>query len=302
MTEVFLAPNEKASYNINRKYKDSLFCMLFGQEENKPDLLELYNALNDTSYTDPSELELYTMSDVIYMRMKNDVACMLHDTMSLIEHQSTINPNMPLRGLMYFSRMYERYRDTNGLNVYSSTLQKLPTPQYYVLYNGETKAPDRSVLRLSDAFIKPVEAGMFEWTAIMLNINAGHNKKILSACSKLNQYSQFVSKVRECGEEPELPAVAVDRAVDWCIENRILADFLQKHRAEVKDMFLTEYDEQETMRLFREEYKAEGRTEGQGHLISLLIAKGKSEDEIANLFDMTVEEVSSLAGIYHASF
>ena len=286
-TEKSIVAEEKPDYTINRKYKDSLFRMLFGQEESKPDLLALYNALNGTAYNDPSELELYTMSDVLYMRMKNDVACMLHDSLSLFEHQSTVNPNMPLRGFLYFARMYERYIDAHDLNVYSSKLQKLPAPNYYILYNGEQNMPDRQSYCLSDAYEQPVTEGTFEWTATMININAGHNQKLMDTCGKLKEYAAFVEKVREYSQDGASLVAAVDKASKWCIRNHVLEGFLKLHEAEVKDMILTEYDEEKTMRLFKEEYKAEGLAEGEGkHALEVYqrcLAKGMSQMEAIDI-------------------
>ena len=118
------------SYYINRKHKDSLFKIAFREKEN---LLELYNAINDSDYDNPEELTIYTMEDVVFMGIKNDISFLIGEMMNLYEHQSTENPNMPIRGLMYFAENYESYIARNDVDIYSSTLQKLPFPQYYVL-------------------------------------------------------------------------------------------------------------------------------------------------------------------------
>lgn len=158
-------------YRVNRKYKDRLFRQIF---HDKKDLLTLYNAINHTSYTDPNVMNLY-------------------------EHQSTINPNMPLRGVFYFSELYETYIELYELDVYGTKLIPLPLPQFVVFYNGEKDAPDRVDLKLSDAFVIPESNVAYtpalECTATMLNINAGHNQEILDNCKPLRDYSIFVSKV-----------------------------------------------------------------------------------------------------------
>lgn len=115
---------------IRQNYKDTLFRKLFGDPENKKELLSLFNALNGTAYTNEDDLEITTIGDVVYMSMKNDVSCILDCYMGLFEHQSTFNPNMPLRGLLYFGKLYDKYVVENECNLYGSTLIKIPTPRY----------------------------------------------------------------------------------------------------------------------------------------------------------------------------
>ncbi len=263
---------------INQFHKDRLFRAIFGYEKYKENLLSLYNALNDTNYTDTSELEITTIDDVVYMEMKNDISCILDSNISLFEHQSTKNPNMPLRGFMYFGKLFSKFIATSNINIYSRTIQKIPTPQYYVFYNGEEDAPDRVEMKLSDAFMKPVEPGKFEWTAIMLNINIGHNEKLLSACKVLREYAILIDTIREKQKQEKDIKEAIIEAVDECIVNGILADFLLEHKSEVIEMCLTEYDKEKTMRLFREEERAEARAEG--------LAEGINQERIQAIKNM----------------
>lgn len=243
--------------NVNREYKDRLFRFLFGREENKEYALSLYNALNGTSYTNADELEFTTIEDVVYMGMKNDVSFMIQNFMPLYEHQSSFNPNMPLRGLMYFGKLYDRYMEKNHFNRYGKILIKIPTPQYIVFYNGLEEHEEKEILRLSDAFETKDETGGFEWTAIMLNINYGRNRKLMEACKPLREYAIFVERVRESisrlGKEQ-----GIRKAIDDCIRDGILREVLSKNKAEVIGMTLTEYDEQEQMKLFKEEGREEG--------------------------------------------
>ena len=252
---------------VNIKYKDRLFRAYFGDEENRDKLLSLYNALNDSNYDDPGELEINTLDDVIYMKMKNDVSFIVGGYMSLYEHQSTLNPNMPFRGFCYFAKMYEKYKTQNHLNMFTSTLRMIPTPQYYVFYNGKVEAPDRTLLRLSDAFMQPVKEGEFEWTAVMLNVNNGKNKELMEKCRPLHEYAILVEKVREGVTEGLELEEAIDRAVNWCIHNDCMVQYLRKHREEVTDMWLTEYDEEETMQMFKEEYLEQGLEQGRAETI-----------------------------------
>ena len=162
---------------INKKYKDRLFAFIFGREENKAWTLELYNALNGSSYTDPNEIEITTLEDVLYMSMKNDVSILLQDRLGLYEQQSTYNPNMPVRQLMYIGKLYDSYIERNSYNRYGTKIIPLPIPKLYVFYNGAKDIEDE-ILYLSDAF--PEEADITEADIAvrvhLYNINKGHNK------------------------------------------------------------------------------------------------------------------------------
>ena len=246
---------------VNRKYRDRLFCLLFGNEEYKENILSLYNALCGTSHTNMDDIQIYTIDDVIYIKMKNDVSILLESFLYLWEQQSTYNPNMPIRGLMYFSKMYDRYIMENQLNIYGKTLIKLPTPRYTVLYNGTEELPGQMKLKLSESFINTDTSGDFEWTATMINLNNGKNDNLLEHCRPLRDYMTLVNKIRSNNETMKLED-AVDAAVTYCIENDVLKSFLVKHKAEVKDMCITEFNEKIFVDGVREEGRMEGRTEG----------------------------------------
>ena len=209
--------------HINRQFKDRLFRLLFGSEEYKENILSLYNALNNTSYTDVNDIELTTIDDIIYIRMKNDVSLLLHDTMNLWEQQSSYNPNMPVRGLMYFGNLYEAYISKSKHGIYSSKLIPLPTPRYVVLYNGTQDQPAVTKLKLSDAFIvKDEEAvGDFEWTATMVNINRGYNEELLQKCPVLKDYMSLVELIRAYKEDGR----SADQAVDDAVKNVLKTEF-----------------------------------------------------------------------------
>ena len=167
---------------VRRGYKDSLFRMVFRE---KKELLSLYNAINGTNYDDPDELVVTTIEDVLYMGRKNDVAFLIEDVMNLYEHQSSWNPNMPLRGLLYITMLYQGFIEQNHLDIYSSSLLKLPVPRYIVFYNGTSDEPDEQELRLSDSFVKQDNQSCLECRATVLNINYGRSKELLEACRKL---------------------------------------------------------------------------------------------------------------------
>ena len=246
---------------VNRCYKDRMFVKLFGNPAYAQNALELYNAVNGTCYTDPEGLIFYTIENTVYMSMKNDVAVCFESILNLFEHQSTPNPNMPVRGLMYYGKLYDKYIEVNNLNIYSERLQILPTPRYFVFYNGRDNAPEKEVLRLTDAFSEPDKSSI-EVTVTVYNINAGNNCELMEKCRTLSEYSTFVERVRRYQAQETDIQTAVNAAVDSCIKDGILADFLSRHKAEVMDVVLTEYDEAKHMKLIEKEAEAIGQIKG----------------------------------------
>ena len=236
---------------VTRNYKDTVFRMLFSDRKN---LLSLYNAVNQKHYTDPEDLEIVTLENAIYMGMKNDLAFIIDTNLYLYEHQSTYNPNMPLRDLFYISNEYQKLLDKKSL--YSSSLQKIPAPNFIELYNGTDTLSDFSEHRLSSAFENLSGEPKLELIVTVLNINEGHNALLMEHCQTLKEYSQYVAKVRKYAAGMPLDQ-AVKYAVDECIKENILADFLRKNRAEVISMSIFEYDkEEEEKKLRKAEYEA----------------------------------------------
>ena len=260
-----------ADSSIRYQYRDRVIRLLFGHS--KENALSLYNAVNHSAYTNADDLEFNTIADAIYMGMKNDFSFLLSTELHLYEHQSTWNPNMPLRGFIYLANLLEGYVQRNHLNIYGSKLQKLPTPHYVVLYNGERDAPDRQTLRLSDAFERP--GGCVEMTAEVYNINYGRNTELMARCRPLREYAILVEKIRRYQRAGASMRAAVDQAVEECIREDVLAAFLKVHKAEVIGMLLTEYDAAEHMRMEREESRAEGIAEG--------MEKGRAEGAVLTL-------------------
>ena len=282
---------ENSEYKANRQYKDSLFRFIFGREENKQNLLDLYNALNNSNYQNKDDLEINTLENAIYMRMKNDVSFVLDSQMVLLEHQSTYNPNMPLRGFLYFAKLYETRIATkmNLKNIYYPKLIKIPNPQYIVLYNGYDRKIGESIeLKLSDAFEDTNKSNGYEWTAKMININYGKNKDLLVKCKILGEYSYFVDCVRKYSDQYEDFSFAVDKAVEECIEKGILKDLLLKYSAEVKNMLLTEFDEEKDWAIIAkgfeeigfEKGREEGIKENQKSMIKAMLTNGLSKEDI----------------------
>ncbi len=179
----------------NREYKDRLFKAVFGRatEQSKRWRLDLYNALNGTDYTDPDALSLTTIENVIYITMKNDISFLIGSQMNLYEQQSSFNPNMPLRGLMYFAQLYQMYLAAQDADLFGSRLVTIPAPCFIVFYNGNRKLPDVSYQRLSDAFEPAGNTEGFEWTAKVLNIGGEHNKELHKKCRALYDYTSYVN-------------------------------------------------------------------------------------------------------------
>ena len=264
---------------VQRNYKDTIFRMLFKDKEN---LLSLYNALNKTDYTDVDGLEITTLENAVYMNYKNDVSFVFDFELMLYEHQSTVNQNMPLRDLFYVADILQKR--TSNKDLYGSKLIMIPSPRFVVFYNGTDSQPERQTLRLSDAYEKRQENPELELTITVYNINRGYNDEIMNTCRTLKEYAQYVERVRTYAKQMPL-AEAVEKAVDECIAEGILAEFLRKNRAEAIKVSIYEYDEELHFRTLYEEGVEDGLTRGLelgerrlADLLQKLIDTDRSED------------------------
>ena len=247
---------KNVSLPVNRIYKDRLYKMIFND---KSELLKLYNAINRTNYTDPAMLTITTLDNAIYMTMENDLSFIIDMRLALYEQQSTVNPNLPLRFLMYITDIYSAY--TKDMNIYGSKKVQIPLPSFVIFYNGVKSQPDRTEFLLSELFHPTTDQPALELKAVMLNINKGHNQELMNACHTLRDYSEYVARIRTYSAEMPLTD-AVEKAITECIHENILRDFLLKNRAEAKAMSIYEYDEAKTMRMFREEGYEDGERNG----------------------------------------
>ena len=243
---------------VIRNYRDTLFRMLY---RNKKRLLSLFNAVNGTHYDNPDDLTITTLEGVLYLGMKNDVSCIIDMMMQLYEHQSTVNPNMPLRNLFYVSDLLQKYIYEEGLDIYSRKQIKIPTPKFVVFYNGDEEQPERKEIRLSKAFSANTGETNMELVVLQININKGQNEELKAACKTLQEYAEFTERAREHRKEMELED-AIRTTIDECIRDGILKDFLLKNKAEVYHMCLYEFDVELHERVLREEEREEGRIEG----------------------------------------
>jgi hypothetical protein len=281
--------------NVNEKHKDTVFTFLF----NDPALLrELYSAIEGITLPPDVPIDINTLSDVLFRRQRNDISFLIDNRLIvLIEHQSTINDNMPFRFLMYVEKLYELITDPDDR--FRRKLGTIPKPEFIVLYNGMEQYPDYKELRLSDIFAKTytkIDLPM-ELVVQVYNINKGRNREILGKSHTLDSYSRFIDKIREYQKEyqwkypdkddrKELLDKAFRSAIEYCIKNNILKDFLKKHGSEVLNMLYAEYDPEVEMRVVREEALEEGREVG------VLITARNALDE-----GLSVEMVQKITGL-----
>ena len=266
----------------------------------KENLLSLYNAVNGRNYTNAEDLQIVTLKNAIYMGMKNDLAFIMDMNLYLYEHQSTYNPNIPLRNLFYIADEYQRLVVQKSL--YSTVIQKIPTPRFIVFYNGTKKVDDYNEFRLSSAYENPTDNPDLELRVTMLNVNDGHNLELMEHCRTLKEYAKYVARVRKYVTQNIPLEEAVTRAVDECIEEGILAEFLMKNKAEVIKVSIYEYDKEfEEKKLRKAEYEAgveAGIELGERSLLENQIRKklkkGKPIEQIADELEEAVTTIQRI--------
>ncbi|GHU15326.1 hypothetical protein FACS1894163_01640 [Spirochaetia bacterium] len=279
---------------VNRTYKDSVFSWLFSE----PAVLrELYGAIEGVTLPQDVPININTLESVLFKGQMNDISFVIADTLVvLIEHQSTINENMPLRLLLYLAEIYKKI--TGDEDLYREKRISLPRPELIVLYNGTKPYDDEKILRLSNSFkdasfLSPglKAAPELEVIAKVYNINQGRNESILRKCKTLDWYSAFIAKVREYKVETGDDTAAMKRAVKYCIEHEILKDFLKDHSTEVINMLLDEWNWDIALKVHREEAREEGREEGQNAVLEL-VRQGYTIEQI----EASLSSVTKTAG------
>ena len=305
--------NNKETVTV--RFRDNVFCMLFREKKN---LLELYNALNDTDYTNVDDLAVTTLQGGVYMKYKNDASFVFGQDLYMFEQQASKNPNMPLRFLHYVSDVYREMYPNSELH--RRTMLKIPVPHFVTFYNGRDGMKDEEiVLKLSDMFNDSVSVVGIEYEPELelkvrvININpdccedlddgnlpdskGGRIPKILNKCHVLRDYMTFVNKVNEKKYLKNKDIrTAVTEAVDECIVNGILSDFFSEHREEVIDVSVYYYDEEGRMRVEREE----GWLEGMQRLISIIIKKVQKGKDIDTIASEIEEEADNVKLLYDA--
>jgi predicted transposase/invertase (TIGR01784 family) len=284
--------------NVNKEYKDSVFSLLFS---NPNVLRELYSAIEGVDLPPDIPIDINTLSGVITQKQINDISFTIDNRLVvLIEHQSTINNNMPLRILIYISRVYEEIIDHR--KTYQTKLEKIPRPEFIVLYNGNAPYPDHKELRLSEAFKDAVDLKLVEENAEfplelvvqVYNINRGHNEEILKRCEALDNYSFFMDKIREFQKMNLKLAKAVPHAIKYCIDNDKLKDFLETHGSEVHNMLMGEYNEEEHMEVVREEALEEGIERGMTTAARNALAQGIPTETIQKITGLDMQVIEAM--------
>lgn len=260
---------------FNRTYKDSVFVDLFKRKEN---FLSLYNSIHKTNLKlEDTQMELKEIPQSVYKTFNNDVSMLVNGRLIvMVEHQSTINENMPLRFLEYLVKLYNAMIPSRAR--YQNTIYKIPTPEFYVFYNGLKSYPLETSLYLSDAFLEKVECPPLELTVKVFNIgpNAGKNNSAESLssdfmqiksqlqnfqdCDILKQYIGFVECIRELAVPNDFESYRL--AIETAISKGYLPEYLKTHSIEVVNMFLAEYDYDEDIAVKKEEAFNEGKEAG----------------------------------------
>jgi predicted hydrolase (HD superfamily) len=272
----------------NTKYKDSVFSFLFS---NGDLLRELYCALEGITLPADTPVTINTLSDVLFIDRVNDISFEIGGKLViLIEHQSTINPNMALRLLMYIARVYEKL--VGDKKIYRAQPLPLPRPEFVVLYNGESPYPDEKILKLSDAFESAASLGIaeketpsLELIVKVININEGRNEDIARRCETLGEYSVFVGKVREYLNEGCSREEAMRKAIKYCRDHDILKEFLEANAMGVMSMLMTEWNLEDAQQIWYEDGLevglekglVKGREEGREEGLEVGLEKGREE-------------------------
>ena len=282
--------------HANIKYKDSIFSLLFSD----PKLLrELYCALEGIDLPEDTPVTINTLQDVLFMDKINDISFEIDGKIIvLLEHQSTVNPNIPLRLLMYIARLYEK--TIGGKNIYARKLIRIARAVFIVLYNGKEDFPDSKELKLSDmledasALKLPTKEPMLELTVKVININHGRNADIAKKCKALAGYSVFVAKVREFDDQGMERTEAVKQAVKYCRDHDILKEFMEANSSEVFNMLLNEWNWDDALAVSREE----GMEERDIALAQNALAEGLSPEVIHKITGLDLDTIAGLQASY----
>ena len=283
-----------ANTNGNREYQSDVFSMLLAD---KSRALEVYNAMNGTSYDDPELIEITTLEDRSFsLTVRNDASFVLDNSLSLYEHQSTYCPNMPLRDLIYFANMIQKRVNAQKRDLYGKSLLKIPMPHFVVFYNGKESAPEQYELRLSDAFEKKTGTPELELVCQVYNINKGNNTDLLANCPTLRDYMYFVDLVRNYHFQNGFIDLenAIRQAIDQCIRENVLKDFLIENRMEVMHVMTLDFTFERRLELQRAEAEEEGMQQKLTEQIQKKIYKGKSLEQIADELEETPDAIRPL--------
>ena len=235
------------------------------------------------------------MAEALVNGKRNDVSFISGNKLIvLIEHQSTINYNMPLRFLSYLSKFYNKL--TSAKATYNKERIPLPSPQFYVFYNGRESTEEISETKLEDAFSDSNPVITLKVKAF--DIRYERNSRLLHDCQEMMNYSIFVSKVEEY-KTPEVTAEqAVLKAVNYCIEHDIMKEFMEEHRQEVVNMFTEEWNLEEAKRVAAEEAAKEARNESKIEAIIEMLKDQLPVEKISKYTKFSVEQIEEIGARY----
>jgi hypothetical protein len=273
-----------------REFKDGMFRVLFNDEEKA---LELYGAISGKTFGKETKVEMKTLENVFLSKVRNDLAFTVDGKLVvIIEHQATLNPNMPLRAFQYVFMFFNLFYNP-GNALYKEKLIKLPKPEFYMLYNGTKPYPASGLMKLSDSFEGNAdgETPGLELIVNVANINYGVNKPVLEKSEQLKGYALFLDKVRQHMTSGIKIKEAIKLVVEDCLREGILKDFLTRYKNEVDSMFSLVYDENIAKAVAREEGWEDGLEQGQVQLIERMLIKGRLAEDIADATDMPLEKV-----------
>lgn len=269
--------------------------------------LSVYNALNGTNYTNPDDIEICTLDKGVSLTVRNDAAFVVDAALSIYEHQSTVCPNMLVRNLIYYTTIISKF--VKKKNICGRTLVKIPVPKFVVFYNGDEDQPAECEMRLSDAFEKKTDNPELELVCNVYNINFGKNQQLLEKCEVLKQYMTFVDYVKyylsqqDYDDEDNLKK-AINLAIDRCIEEGVLEEFLRENRSEVVKVTQMDYTFDRQIIMEREAGREEGREEGE--MINLIsqcckkYKKGLAPEVAAEHLEQKVDLIKKIYAVIEA--
>ncbi|MDO5406094.1 MAG: hypothetical protein Q4F28_02045 [Eubacteriales bacterium] len=281
--------------NPNREVKSSAFTSYYGVPENAADL---YQALAHASDVDPQSIKYETLQGVLYLARKNDLA-FTGDRKVLVvgEHQSTVNENMPLRSVIYYGRTMEKLIEPRA--IYKSRRILIPTPEFYMFYNGKEPRPTEWTMNLSDAYLVKTDEPMLKLGVKVININPSAHHPILEECQTLYEYSCFMQEIRDRTDAGLSLDEAIQEAMEVCVKRGIMVEFIREHGTEVRNMLYTQFNLEDAKEVWEEEAMERGRTQGleqglkQGKWITLV----KNIDEFRKNMNLSLEEVCKGADV-----
>ena len=276
--------------NANAKYRDSVFRDYFNAPAR---LLSLCNAVLGTDYRDAGKLQINTLEGIFFDNQKNDISCTLEDNfLVLIEHQTSVNNNMPFRCLSYVAELLNNLVEDKD-RLYHKALIRFPAPKFFVLYDGDEKEPLQREMRLSDAFNG--DGSTLELVVTALNINFGLEQPLLAKCQYLRNYSTLVGKVKEGIRAGLTRKEAISCAVKFCLDNGLMKGYLEENSKEVFNMLALQWEQDKAIRASYEDGRDDGISEGIEKVALKMIRLGKSFEDICQITDLPLERIQKLS-------